>query len=408
MKRASWVAFALLATVAIAGCDNGSTDTSKDKEPVKYSVTYDANGNTGGTAPSAQVKTESVDLVLDANSGSLARKSCVFAGWNTAADGTGTDYASGAKYALNADLKLYAKWTVSPTLKIGFIPWGESFDWLVTHNKSMQDAIKAKNYTPLVADHHANLNEQIAAIRSFIDQKADIILLEPTSDTGWTTVLGEAKTAGIPIVLVDRTMTDDPSLYAASVNYNPEFEGKTIADTLIALKGNAPVKILEIIGTSGDASVVGRKKGFDDAIAGTSYTIIDHVNGNYSRATAKSVTDGEFKKGTDFNVVFAHNDDMAIGAIEAIEAIEANTETAGTDAGQITVISVDCCKAGLTAIRDGKIYASVECTPSIGPLAVTTCERILEGKLKDKTVYSQGSVYKKADVTQAMIDAREY
>lgn len=405
MKHALRAMFGLVTILAIIGCANGSTDSGKN--PAKYSVTYDGNGNTGGTAPAEQVKTEEVDLELDANSGSLVRKYYAFAGWNTAADGAGTDYAAGATYTGNTDLKLYAKWTMS--LKIGFAyPLKTDIDpWHATQCDSVKKAISGKNYTIVFSDANTDQANQIAAIRDFIAKDVDVIFMAPIALTGWTDVLGEAKAAGIPVVLLGDVITGDETLYAAAVVYDCEAEGRKAAEALVALKGTETVTILEIEGPNGDQAATKRKKGFDAEVAKhSSYNIVKSVAvPSWSRNTAKTETTTAFTDISGITVVYAHNDLMALGAIDAIKIKGSGL---GTGAGQITVLGNDCMKVGLQAVLDGDMYASVECSPFLGQTAVETCEKLLAGTLKDKTIYMNDLVYKKTDLTQAFVDAREY
>lgn len=406
MKHGIKTIIGILAIIAIIGCDTGTSDTPK--VPLTYSVTYNGNGNSGGAIPTAQVKTEDIDLVLDANSGSLARKSFVFSGWNTMADGTGTDYASGATYTANAALTLYAKWVISPSLKIGFSQWQTTANWPKTQCNSIKNAIMAKSYTIVFNDANENQTNQIAALRDFIAQNVDIIILNPVAKTGWTTVLGEAKAAGIPVILLDQLFSEDESLYAAYVSYDFEAQGRKIAETLVALKGTGIVNILELEGPTGNTAAIGRKKGFDAVIAQhASYTIVQSTPvANWSQAQGQTETTNAIAAHSDINVVYGHNDGLAFGAIDAITAIPGGT--VGTGTTDITILGIDCGKAALQSIFDGKIYASCECSPFLGPLVVEMCKQVLEGTLKSKTVYMDDLVYKKADLTQAFIDARGY
>lgn len=406
MKNLKQVLFGLLMVLMLVGCESGSTELPKKEEPVTYTVTYLGNGNSSGTVPAVQEKKENESLTLAINSGALARKSCVFDGWNTEADGTGTNYAEGTTFSGNANLTLYAKWIVSPTITIGFSHWGVTEGWPQMQYNSIADAITAKDYTLLFNDAENSQENQIQALRDFIEEEVDIIILVPIAESGWTTVLQDVQEAGIPVVLVDRMVSENESLCAAYVSYDFEAQGRKIAEALVAFKGNTTVRILELEGVAGQSATVGRKAGFQAVIAQhPTYSIVRSVSAGWDQAQGQAVTAQAIEDSIEFDVVYAQNDPMAFGAITAIQ--NASMEV-GIEAGQITILGNDCGKVALERIYGGEIYASCECPPFQGPLTVETCEKVLIGTLVNKTIFMPDQVYTKSNLTQEIIDAREY
>jgi len=207
--------------------------------------------------------------------------------------------------------------------------------------------------------------------------------------------------------LIYRTISEDASLYVAQVTSDFEAEGKKIANQLVALKGTANVKILEIEGPVDHVAAIARKKGFDAVIAlNPTYSIVKSVAvADWNQATAKSLTAAQISAHPDINVIFAHNDPMGWGAIEAITAA---SKTCGTGASDITILSVDASKTALQKVLDGTVYAICECSPLCGPTAVDVTVKYLEGRLTGKTFAPDDKVFTKADLTQAIVNARLY
>jgi len=401
------IGFAFVIAMICISCKNDVTETPTPTTNATYAITYDSNNCTSGTAPSAQTKTENTDLTLASNSGNLARKSCTFTGWNTSMDGSGTDYAAGATYSGNTTLTLFAKWKVASNLKLAFSQQGTESDWRNANTTSVKNAITTQGATLLFSAGDGNQATQIAAIRDFIAQKADAIILTPIQETGWTTVLGEAKAAGIPVIFNDRTITEDASLYVAQITSDLELEGKKIADQLVALKGTGTVKILELEGPTGNVAATARKKGFDAVIAkNATYSIVTSVAvASWDNATAKTITAAQLTAHPEINVIFAHNDGMALAAIDALKTAG---KTPGTGSGQITVLSINAMRAALQAVLNGDMYASCEDSPDYGPTAVDVTVKYLEGRLTGKVFFANDNVFTKADLTQAIVNARLY
>ena len=169
----------------------------------------------------------------------------------------------------------------------------------------------------------------------------NVIALPPVVETGWDAVLQEAKNANIPVIVVDRSVTADPSMYAAHIGSDMVIEGKRSAEEFNKLLPNGG-NILELSGTTGSGAAVGRAKGFREAL-NPNIKILDSQTGNFTRAEGKPVMEAFLKKyAGQIDGVFFHNDDMAIGAVEAIKA-------AGMKPGDLKMVSVDGTRGGFQA-----------------------------------------------------------
>ena len=240
---------------------------------------------------------------------------------------------------------------------------------------------------------------QISAMRSCIQQGVDVIALPPVVEDGWDAVLTEAKNAKIPVIIVDRSVKADTSLYAAHIGSNMELEGKKAGDEMNKALPNGG-KILELSGTTGSGAAVGRAKGFRETIS-KSIEIVDSQTGNFTRAEGKPVMEAFLKKyGTDIKGVFIHNDDMAIGAIEAMKA-------AGLKPGDIKIISVDGTRGGFQAMIDGWIQADVECNPLLGPQVFDMALKLMNGETIEREILTNESVFY-PDKAAELLPTRKY
>lgn len=289
-------------------------------------------------------------------------------------------------------------------IKVGFAQTGSESGWRSANTESMKSAFSTENGFELIFNAADNKVEaQIAAVRSFINQGVDAIVMAPIVSDGWDDVLNEAKEAGIPVILEDRTVSASPDLYAAWVGLDFKQEGVMAGEWAAENFGSTATKLVVLEGTTGSAPANDRAAGFDEAIAGTQITKIDSQTGDFTRAGGKTVMEGFLQKhGKDgIDLVYAHNDDMALGAIDAIEA-------AGLKAGEdIKIISIDAVKDGMLALIDGKINFIVECNPLLGDLAAGLVKDVLAGKTVEKTVYVQDQSFT-PEQAAAVIDSRLY
>jgi simple sugar transport system substrate-binding protein len=240
-------------------------------------------------------------------------------------------------------------------------------------------------------------------VRDFVRQKVDAIILAPKVETGWDVVLTEAKQAGIPVILVDRGVTvKDESLYATLIASDFVEEGRMAAEWL-AKKMDGKGKVVELQGTTGSAPAEQRKKGFAEELAKhQGMKIIKSQSGDFSAAKGKQVMEAFLKaeRGS-INALYAHNDDMALGAIQAIEE-------AGLKPGKdIVIVSIDGVKAAFQAMVAGKLNATVECNPLLGPAAFDAVEQVLAGKPVPKYIKSVDRLFEQKDAAGA-IGSRKY
>lgn len=277
---------------------------------------------------------------------------------------------------------------------LGFSQIGAESEWRTANSESIKSAAKAAGIVLKFSDAQQKQENQIKAIRSFIAQKVDVIGFSPVVETGFETVLKEAKAAKIPVILTDRAVkVSDDSLYVCFMGSDFVLEGKRAAQWLIEYgkkqgwKGD--VNIVELQGTVGSAPAIDRKKGFEDVLkTAPSYKIIRSQTGDFTRAKGKEVMEAFLKSdGKKIKVLFAHNDDMAIGAIQAIEEY-------GLKPGKdITIVSIDAVKGAFEAMIAGKLNCSVECSPLLGPQLMTAVKDLMAGKTLQKRIVTEEGVF---------------
>ncbi|WP_240647651.1 ABC transporter substrate-binding protein [Paenibacillus nanensis] len=276
-------------------------------------------------------------------------------------------------------------------LVVGFAQIGAESGWRDAETDSIKETFGNDPAFELkFSDAQQKQENQIKAIRTFIAQKVDAIGLAPVVESGWETVLKEAKDAGIPVFLLDRGITKgNEDLYVSFIGSDFILEGQNAAKWMIDEFGqDAEVNIVQLEGTVGASAANDRKKGFEDAIANLpGYKIVYSQTGDFTRAKGKEVMEAYLKKDKNIQVVYAHNDDMALGAIQAIE--EAGLKP-GTD---IKIIGVDGIKAAFEAIAAGKMNVTVECNPLLGPQLKQAILDYKAGKTLDKWIKSEEDVY---------------
>jgi simple sugar transport system substrate-binding protein len=288
-------------------------------------------------------------------------------------------------------------------ITVGFAQTGSESGWRAANTESMKTAFSAENGFELVFNAADNkIEAQIAAVRSFINQGVDAIVIAPIVEDGWDDVLNEAKEAGIPVILEDRTVTASEDLYATWVGLDFKKEGTTAGEWAAAEFGDTPTNLVVLEGTTGSAPANDRAEGFAAAIEGTAIETLDSQTGNFTRADGKTVMEGFLQKyGDTIDLVYAHNDDMALGAIDAIEA-------AGLVPGEdIKIVSIDAVKDGMLALIDGKINFIVECNPLLGELAAGLVKDVLAGETVEKKVYVEDQSFTPEQAAE-VIDERLY
>jgi simple sugar transport system substrate-binding protein len=282
------------------------------------------------------------------------------------------------------------------TIRVGFAQTGAESQWRTANSKSLQDEAKARGITLNFVDCQSKPELQVKAVHDFITQKVDAIIIAPIKSTGWDEALKDAKDANIPVILEDRSVDADPSLYKCFIGSDFIKEGQMVANWLIQKTGGKG-NIIEIYGEPGSAAAENRHKSFADAIAKTDLKIIDSQSGQFQRDKGKEVMEALLKahpQGT-FNIVFAHNDDMALGAIQAIQ-------DAGLQPGKdIMVVSIDGEKEAVQAVADGKINCVVECNPMVGPLVFDAVQNVLAGKPVAPVTYNVDQLFDSTNAAAA-------
>ena len=295
----------------------------------------------------------------------------------------------------------------SDVITVGFSQVGAESDWRTANSESMKSTFTKDNGYELIFDDAQQKQEnQISAIRNFIQQDVDYIVLAPVTETGWDAVLGEAKQAGIPVIIVDRMVdVKDDSLYTAWVGSNFELEGKKAAaylDAYMKAKNMKDMKLVNIQGTIGASAQIGRTKGLDDAVAANGWNLLDKTTGEFTQAKGQEVMESFLKQNKDIDVVVAQNDNMAFGAIDALKAAG---KTPGKD---VTIISFDAIKAALKKVQSGEINAEFECNPLHGPRVAELAKKIMKGEKVDKIQYVDEQVFTKDNTTKEVINKRAY
>ncbi len=293
-------------------------------------------------------------------------------------------------------LTLAAAWPLGalaqPKIVLGFSQIGAESEWRTANTESVKQAAKDAGIELKFADAQQKQENQIKAIRSFIAQKVDVIAFSPVVESGWGTVLREAKAAKIPVILSDRAVNEkDDSLWVSFMGSDFVEEGRRAGRWLVAaMKGKAgDVNIVELQGTVGSAPAIDRKKGFEEIIkADPRFKIIRSQTGDFTRAKGKEVMEAFLKaEGKKINVLYAHNDDMAIGAIQAIE------EAGMKPAKDITIISIDAVKGAFEAMMAGKLNVSVECSPLLGPQLMQAVKDLKAGKTLPRRIVTEEGIF---------------
>ncbi|NEC67119.1 ABC transporter substrate-binding protein [Streptomyces sp. SID9727] len=286
-------------------------------------------------------------------------------------------------------------------LVMGFAQVGAESGWRTANTKSVRESAKSAGIELKFSDAQQKQENQIKAIRSYIQQKVDVIAFSPVVETGWDAVLLEAKRAKIPVILTDRAVdSEDTSLYKTFLGSDFVEEGRK-AGTWLTENANGPAKVAEIQGTTGAAPAIDRQKGFKEAIAGKSdIKIVASQSGDFTRAGGKQVMEALLKSHPDINVVYSHNDDMGLGAIEAIKAAG---KKPGTD---IKIITVDAVKAGMQALADGEINYIVECNPLLGDQLMDLAKKVVKGEKVPERVVTEETAFTSEQAAKVLKDRK--
>ena len=291
-------------------------------------------------------------------------------------------------------------------LVVGFSQIGSESGWRAAETSVTKAEAQKRGIDLKFADAQQKQENQIKAIRGFIAQGVNAILLAPVVATGWDDVLKEAKDAKIPVILLDRGVDAPIDLYLTNVSSDQVKEGHVAGEFLLRAMAEKTCNIVELQGTVGSTPAINRKKGFEQAISGhANFKIIRSQTGEFTRAKGKEVMEGFIKAengGKNICAMFAHNDDMAVGGIQAIK-------DAGLKPGKdILVISIDAVPDIFKAMSEGEANATVELTPNMaGPAFDALAGFLNEGKEPPKMIVTESKLYTSADDPKGEYDRRK-
>lgn len=286
---------------------------------------------------------------------------------------------------------------MAASLTVGFSQIGSESGWRAAETAVSKVEAEKRGVTLKISDAQQKQENQIKAVRSFIAQGVDAIFIAPVVQTGWGPVLEEAKDYGIPVFLLDRGITvEDDSLYMTAVTADNVLEGAVAGKWLIDKVGNKKCNVVELQGTVGASVAIDRKKGFSDAVDKVdNIQIVRTQSGEFTRSKGKEVMESFIKaenNGKNICAVFAHNDDMAIGAIQAIK--EAGLKP-GSD---ILIVSIDAVPDIFKAMMSGEANATVELTPNMaGPALDALIAYKDKGTTPPKKIVTESNLYLPAD-----------
>jgi ABC-type sugar transport system substrate-binding protein len=309
--------------------------------------------------------------------------------------------------ALIALTPLMASGASAAGLTVGFSQIGSESGWRAAETSVSKSEAAKRNITLKIADAQQKQENQIKAIRSFVAQGVDAIFLAPVVATGWDAVLGEANDAKIPVILLDRDIeTANKSLYLTAVTSDSVHEGTVAGEWLARQVGDKPCNVVELQGTVGASVATNRKKGFDEAIAKhANIKVVRSQTGDFTRAKGKEVAESFLKAengGKNICALYAHNDDMAVGAIQAIKE-------AGLKPGKdILVVSIDAVPDIFKAFMAGEANATVELTPNMaGPAFDALIAYKEKGAVPPKWIQTESKLYTPADDPQKIYDSKK-
>ncbi len=288
---------------------------------------------------------------------------------------------------------------------VGFSQVGAESDWRNANTVSMQNALSTENgYRLIIDDAQQKQEKQITAIRNFIHQGVDYIVLAPTTEKGWETVLGEAKAAGIPVIIVDRMIEiEDDSLFTCWIGSDFRREGDVAVEWLENQFGSQPLRIVHLQGNLGSSAQLGRTAGLDAGLERhEEWQLVYRNNGDFTQAKGQELVEAILAEGTAFDVIYSENDNMAYGAINALK------KTGKEPGRDVTIISFDAAHAALEMVQKGQISYDVECNPLHGPRVQAIIEQLQAGKEPPKFTFVEETAFDAAAVTDDVLKDRGY
>jgi ABC-type sugar transport system substrate-binding protein len=284
---------------------------------------------------------------------------------------------------------------------VGFSQMESNNPWRIAETKSLRDEAQKRGVELVVTDAQGQTSKQVSDVEDLIARRVSLILLAPREYEGLAPALQAAKAANIPVILVDRDAKGTAGTdYVTLLASNFVEQGQRAAEWL-AKSTNGTAAVVELSGTPGSSVATDRAKGFRDGIAKfPGITVLASQTGDFSRAQGERVMQNLAQSlGPKVTAVYAHNDEMALGAIQALKA-------AGRKPGQdVTVVSVDGERAGLEAIQAGELAATVESNPRFGPLAFETIEKIRRGEKVPTKILLSDRLFDKTNAAQFVSEA---
>lgn len=316
----------------------------------------------------------------------------------TSGSNTSTDQGTGTSDSADKGL-----------IRVGFAQCkADESDWRKANTMSMQETLSAANgFEMILADSNNDAAKQVSDVQGFIDQEVDYIVIAAVNMDGWDTVLKNAKDAGIPVILVDRTINASEDLFTCWVGSDFKGEGVKATDWIATrFTSDQPVNIVNLQGQLGASAQVGRSEALEEAVAANSnWKLLAQQTGDWSTDTAKEIMASWIQQyGDEINVVYAENDNMADGAIQALE--EAGKKVGGDDG--VAIISFDANRAYLQMTLEGKINCNVECNPLHGPKVAELIKKLESGGTPAKVEVVDEEAFYYDTITQEIIDARAY
>ncbi len=295
---------------------------------------------------------------------------------------------------------------------VGFSQVGSESDWRIGNTESFRSIFTEENgYYLLFEDGQQKQENQLKSIRNFILQEVDYIILDPIVETGWDAVLQEAKDAGIPVILADRSVkVEDEDLYTCWVGSNFHEEGRRAGEWLLDYleeqgRSEETINIVTLQGTIDSSAQIGRTEGFKSILdTQANWNMMEYQSADFTQAKGKEVMSYFLEKYDDIDVLVSENDNMTFGAVEAIR--EAG-RTCGPD-GEIIILSFDSVRAAMEVMLQGEIHVDFECNPILGPKVEEIIRRLEKGEAVEKIQYVEEQYFDTSMDLEKIMETRTY
>ena len=303
--------------------------------------------------------------------------------------------------------------TYEDAIVVGFSQVGAESDWRNANTASMYAALSPENGFRLILDDAQQKKErQITALRNFIHQGVDYIVLAPTTEEGWDTVLGEARAAGIPVIIIDRMIYGEggsfideagEALFTCWIGSDFRGQGNKAVRWMEERFGDAPLRIVHLQGNYGSSAQIGRTASLDAGLAANpQWVLVARDSGDFTQAKGQEIIESLLARGVEFDLIFCENDNMAYGAIDALKAAGL---TPGVD---VHIVSFDANRRALQMVMSGEISYNVECNPLHGPRVLEVIMQLERGETPPRYTYVEESAFGPDDLTEEFIESRGY